>query len=295
MWVRDEAQFALDRDKILPIIVDDCDVPFGFRGVHAIRSRELGLISKEILHAVGVPDELQRGVASVETPQPLLKPPDTESEQDGDEEEDGGNASVDRVAHGADLRFDLEITLIEAFHGKTANINLPRPDGSTQNIQITIPAGIEDGTHLRLVGQGSPSSSGQAPGDLYVFVSIKPHEFLQRDGADLFCRMPISMPIATLGGGIDIPLVDGSMARVKVPGGTESGKQFRLKGKGMPVLHSKLVGDLYIQVEVETSKNLTHKQRELLEAFERESNKETSPHSAGFFSKMKEFFESEPN
>jgi molecular chaperone DnaJ len=99
------------------------------------------------------------------------------------------------------------------------------------------------------------------------------------------------MTTAALGGQLDVPTVDGGKTRVKVPEGTESGKQFRLKGKGMPVLRSKVTGDMYIQVEVETPKNLTVKQRELLEAFERESHKETSPHSAGFFSKMKEFFE----
>jgi molecular chaperone DnaJ len=103
--------------------------------------------------------------------------------------------------------------------------------------------------------------------------------------------VPISMTTAALGGQVDVPTISGEMTRVRVPDGTESGKQFRLKGKGMPVLRSKTVGDMYIQVEVETPKNLTRKQRELLEAFERESNKETSPHSAGFFAKVKEFFD----
>jgi molecular chaperone DnaJ len=164
-----------------------------------------------------------------------------------------------------------------------------------RTLSVNIPAGVEDGTRIRLAGEGEAGLRGGPAGDLYIFLSIKPHEFFQRDGADIFCRVPISMVTAALGGNIDVPTVDGSQTRVKVPEGTESGKQFRLKGKGMPVLRSKVVGDMYIQVEVETPKNLSRKQRELLEAFERESNKETSPQSAGFFSKVKEFFESKPN
>jgi molecular chaperone DnaJ len=164
-----------------------------------------------------------------------------------------------------------------------------------RTLSVNIPAGVEDGTRIRLAGEGEAGLRGGPAGDLYIFLSIKPHEFFQRDGADIFCRVPISMVTAALGGNIDVPTVDGSQTRVKVPEGTESGKQFRLKGKGMPVLRSKVVGDMYIQVEVETPKNLTRKQRDLLEAFERESNRETSPQSAGFFSKVKEFFESKPN
>jgi molecular chaperone DnaJ len=163
-----------------------------------------------------------------------------------------------------------------------------------RTLSVNIPAGVEDGTRIRLAGEGEAGLRGGPAGDLYIFLAIKPHEFFQRDGADIFCRVPISMVTAALGGNIDVPTVDGSQTRVKVPEGTESGKQFRLKGKGMPVLRSKVVGDMYIQVEVETPKSLTRKQRELLEAFERESNKETSPQSAGFFSRMKEFFESKP-
>jgi molecular chaperone DnaJ len=164
-----------------------------------------------------------------------------------------------------------------------------------RTLSVNIPAGVEDGTRIRLAGEGEAGLRGGPAGDLYIFLAIKPHEFFQRDGADIFCRVPISMTTAALGGNIDVPTVDGSKTRVKVPEGTESGKQFRLKGKGMPVLRSKTVGDMYIQVEVETPKSLTRKQRELLEAFERESNRETSPHSAGFFTKMKEFFESKPS
>ena len=160
-----------------------------------------------------------------------------------------------------------------------------------RTLSVNIPAGVEDGTRIRLAGEGEAGLRGGPPGDLYIFLSIKPDEFFQRDGADLFCKVPIAMTTAALGGQIDVPTVDGSMTRVKIPEGSETGKQFRLKGKGMPVLRSKVTGDMYIQVEVETPKSLTRRQRELLEEFERESHKETSPESHGFFARMKEFFE----
>ena len=256
---------------------------------------------------------------------------------------------------GADLRYNMEITLPEAFAGKTAQIRVPTsvtceactgtgaksgaqpatcptcsgagkvrasqgfftiertcpscqgrgeiindPCGNCngsgrvtreRTLSVNIPAGVEDGTRIRLAGEGEAGMRGGPAGDLYIFLSIKPHEFFQRDGADIFCRVPISMTTAALGGQLDVPTVDGGKTRVKVPEGTETGKQFRLKGKGMPVLRSKVMGDMYIQVEVETPKNLSARQRELLEAFERESHGETSPHSAGFFTRVKEFFE----
>ncbi len=160
-----------------------------------------------------------------------------------------------------------------------------------RKLAVNIPAGVEDGTRIRLAGEGESGLRGGPAGDLYIFLSIHPHEFFQRDGADIFCKVPIAMITAALGGQIDVPTVDGSITRVKVPEGTETGKQFRLRGKGMPVLRSKVTGDMYIQVEVETPKNLTKRQRELLEEFENESHKETSPHSAGFFTRVKEFFE----
>ena len=160
-----------------------------------------------------------------------------------------------------------------------------------KTLSVNIPAGVEDGTRIRLAGEGEAGLRGGPAGDLYIFLSIKPHGFFQRDGADIFCKVPISMVTAALGGQLEVPTVEGAMSRVKVPEGTESGKQFRLKGKGMPVLRSNLQGDMYIQVEVETPKNLTRKQRELLEEFEKESHKGTSPESHGFFARVKEFFE----
>jgi molecular chaperone DnaJ len=164
-----------------------------------------------------------------------------------------------------------------------------------RTLAITIPAGIEDGTKIRISGEGEAGLRGGPPGDLYIFLSVKPHEFFKRDGADVFCRVPISMTTAALGGQIDVPTLAGAMTRVKIPEGTESGKQFRLKGKGMPVVKSNLVGDLYIQAEVETPKNLTRRQRELLEEFERESRKETNPDSWGFLARVKEFFDGKPS
>ena len=125
-----------------------------------------------------------------------------------------------------------------------------------RTLSVNIPAGVEDGTRIRLAGEGEAGLRGGPAGDLYIFLSIKPHEFFQRDGADIFCRVPISMTTAALGGDIDVPTIDGGKTRVKVPEGTETGKQFRLKGKGMPVLRSKVTGDMYIQVEVETPKSL---------------------------------------
>jgi molecular chaperone DnaJ len=159
-----------------------------------------------------------------------------------------------------------------------------------RTLSVTIPAGVEDGTRIRLAGEGEAGLRGGPAGDLYIFLSIKPHEFFQRDGADLFCRVPIAMTTAALGGDVEVPTIDGGKTRVKVPEGTESGKQFRLKSKGMPVLRSKQQGDLYIQVEVETPKSLTRKQRELLKEFEKASSANTSPESTGFFARVKEFF-----
>jgi molecular chaperone DnaJ len=265
----------------------------------------------------------------------------------------GGRRSGGRE-RGADTRCNVEITLPEAYSGKTAQIRVPvsvgcepcggsgaktgtQPTACTtcggagkvrasqgfftiertcpacqgrgetikdpcatcggagrvskeRTLETPIPAGVEDGTRIRLTGQGDAGLRGGPPGDLYVFLSIVPHDFFQRDGADIFCRVPIAMTTAALGGHIDVPTIDGGKTRVKIPEGCESGKQFRLKSKGMPVLRTRTTGDMYIQVEVETPKNLTARQRDLLSEFERESHKETSPASDGFFAKVASFF-----
>jgi molecular chaperone DnaJ len=158
-----------------------------------------------------------------------------------------------------------------------------------RSLSVNIPPGVEDGTRIRLAGEGESGLRGGPAGDLYIFLSMTAHPFFQRDGADLFCRVPISMVQAALGGEFTVHTVDGSEAKVKVPEGTQSGKQFKLKGKGMPVLRTRDFGDLYIQANVETPQNLTKRQRELLAEFETESSNTTHPESSGFFAKMKEF------
>ena len=255
---------------------------------------------------------------------------------------------------GADLRYNMEITLEEAFSGKTAQVRLPtsvtcevcsgtgaktgtKPkvcatcgghgklrhqqgfftlertcgachgrgqvidnpcpscagSGRTtreRTLSVNIPAGVEDGTRIRLGGEGEAGLRGGPSGDLYIFLSLATHAFFQRDGADLHCRVPISMVTAALGGEFEVPTIDGSRTRVKIPSGTQSGRRFRLSAKGMPVLRAKQIGDMYVQVMVETPQNLTKRQRELLAEFEKLSSLETQPESAGFFAKVKDFF-----
>ncbi|MEO0329736.1 MAG: molecular chaperone DnaJ [Pseudomonadota bacterium] len=160
-----------------------------------------------------------------------------------------------------------------------------------RTLNVDIPAGIEDGVRIRLGGEGEAGSRGGPSGDLYIFLSIRPHEFFQRDGADLFCKIPVSMTTAALGGQFEVACLDGSKSRVKVPEGTQSGKQFRLRDKGMPIMRSKDFGDLYIQVAIETPQNLSARQRELLEEFDQLSSEQNSPESNGFFSRMKRFLD----
>jgi molecular chaperone DnaJ len=161
-----------------------------------------------------------------------------------------------------------------------------------KTLAVNIPAGVEDGTRIRLAGEGETGVRGASPGDLYIFISVAPHRLFQRDGANIYCRVPISMTRAALGGALEVPTIDGGRAKVSVPAGTQSGHQFRLKGKGMSVLRSPARGDMYIQAVVETPMNLTKRQKELLEEFEKASeDAKTSPESEGFFAKVKEFFE----
>ncbi|MGI9373247.1 MAG: molecular chaperone DnaJ [Hyphomicrobiales bacterium] len=182
-------------------------------------------------------------------------------------------------------------------HGEGQTISDPCADCSGQGritknrtLSVNIPAGVEDGTRIRLAGKGEAGMRGGPAGDLYIFISIASHEFFQRDGSDLFCRVPIAMTSAAVGGEIEVPTIDGKKARVNIPEGTQTGKQFRLRGKGMPVLRAKQFGDLYIQTTVETPVNLSKRQRELLEEFNAE-NRNNSPQSEGFFAKAKAFWE----
>ena len=255
---------------------------------------------------------------------------------------------------GADLRYNMEITLEEAFQGKTAQIEIPvsvtcescsgtgarvgtKPktcsmcggagrvrqaqgfftlertcpgcQGRGQMIEdacascsgsgrvrrertlaVNIPQGVEDGTRIRLAGEGEAGFRGGPSGDLYIFLSLSAHQFFQRDGADLHCRVPISMVTAALGGEFEVPTIDKGKTKVKIPAGTQSGRRFRIASKGMSVLRSRQTGDMYVQVMVETPQNLTKKQQELLAEFERLSSGVTQPEAAGFFSKVKDFF-----
>lgn len=251
---------------------------------------------------------------------------------------------------GADLRYNMQISLEEAYRGKKAQITLPtavtcetcsgsgakagtKPvtcktcaghgqvratqgffsvqrtcptcHGSGQSIadpckecsghgrknkdrtlEVSIPQGVEDGNRVRVSNQGEAGARGGANGDLYIFISTKPHSLFQRDGADLYARVPISMVTATLGGAFEVPTIDGKKVEVKVPEGTQSGKRFKLSGKGMPTTRGNHYGDFYVQVDVETPKNLTKRQKELLTEFEKESSKETNPEGTSFFSKF---------
>ncbi len=162
-----------------------------------------------------------------------------------------------------------------------------------RSLAVQIPAGVEDGTRIRLSGEGEAGARGAPAGDLYVSVGVRPHQIFQRDGANIFCRVPLRMTQAALGGEIEVPTIDGSAAKVKIPAGTQTGEQFRLRSKGFSVLRSAARGDMYIQVAVETPQGLTRQQRELLEQFEAESTAHAahSPEHEGFFAKVKEFFE----
>ncbi|MFG1210900.1 MULTISPECIES: molecular chaperone DnaJ [unclassified Xanthobacter] len=266
----------------------------------------------------------------------------------------GGGGGQQR-GRGSDLRYNMEITLEEAFVGKTAQIKIPTsvaceacngsgakpgtqpkacrtcggagkirhaqgfftlertcptcqgrgsviedPCGACagagrvtreRTLSVQIPPGVEDGTRIRLGGEGEAGVRGGPAGDLYIFLSIEQHAFFQREGADLYCRVPISMVTAALGGAVEVPTIDGDKTKVKIPEGTQSQKRFRLSGKGMPILRSRSAGDMYVQVVVETPQKLTKRQRELLAEFDKESSGETHPESAGFFAKVKEFFQ----
>ncbi|HYH36605.1 MAG TPA: molecular chaperone DnaJ [Azospirillum sp.] len=162
-----------------------------------------------------------------------------------------------------------------------------------KTLQVNIPAGVEDGTRIRLAGEGEAGLRGAPPGDLYIFLAIAPHPLFQRDGANIHCRVPIPMVTAALGGSVEVPTIDGTKAKITVPAGTQSGHQFRLKGKGMSVLRSPHRGDMFIQAMVETPMNLTKRQQELLREFEKAGGKDggTNPQSEGFFAKVKELWE----
>jgi molecular chaperone DnaJ len=268
----------------------------------------------------------------------------------------GGGARRGGTRRGSDLRYNMEISLEEAFQGKTAEIHVPTSVGcevcagtgaakgsspvacgscqgrgrvraqqgfftiertcptchgvgrviekpctacqgagrvqKDKTLKVNIPAGVEDGTRIRLNGEGEAGVRGAQPGDLYIFLSVQAHRLFQRDGAHIYCRVPIPMTTAGLGGGIEVPTIDGKRARITLPAGTQNGRRFRLKGKGMRILRSNARGDMYVEVTVETPVNLTKRQKDLLEEFETEGKgRRTSPESEGFFTRVKEFWE----
>ncbi len=194
--------------------------------------------------------------------------------------------------------FTLERTC-PSCHGAGRVIDNPcRPCGGQgrmrkeKSLAVSIPAGVEDGTRIRLAGEGEAGVRGGGAGDLYIFLALKAHRIFQRDGANIHCRVPIAMPTAALGGNIEVPVIDGGRAKLAIPAGTQSNHQFRLRGKGMSVLRSPARGDMYVEVIVETPVNLSKRQQELLREFDQAGEAgHTHPESEGFFAKVKEFFE----
>ena len=259
-----------------------------------------------------------------------------------------------RASRGSDLRYNLRVTLEEAFAGSQKTINVPTSvncdtctgtgaDGGAEpatcptcsgmgkvraqqgfftvertcptcsgigqiiknpckacggagrtekdrSLSVNIPAGVETGTRIRLAGEGEAGMRGGPTGDLYIFIEVAEHEIFERDGQSLFCRVPVSMTSAALGGDIEVPTIDGGRSRVKIPGGSQSGRQMRLRGKGMPGLRGGGAGDMFIEMAVETPVNLTSKQKELLREFENLSE-DNNPQSSSFFSSVKSFWE----
>ena len=206
----------------------------------------------------------------------------------------GGDGKV-RASQGF---FTVERTC-PTCHGQGSTIDKPcrKCSGSgrmhkDKTLNVTIPKGVEEGNRIRLTGEGEAGLRGAPAGDLYIFLTIAPHRLFERDGAHLFCRVPISMADAALGGEIEVPTIDGGRAKVKVPEGTQAGQRFRLRGKGMPVLQANQRGDMYIEIAVETPVKLTKRQKELLEEFRKEGGgKNQNPQTEGFFSKVKEFWD----
>jgi len=161
-----------------------------------------------------------------------------------------------------------------------------------KNLQVNIPAGVEDGNRIRLAGEGEVGMRGGPPGDLYIFLSIAAHPLFKREGHHLYCAVPLPVTTAALGGTIEVPGIDGARVKITVPAGAQTGQQFRLRGKGMSVLRSESRGDLYVELQVETPVNLTKRQQDLLREFETAGKgKSHSPASEGFFAKVRDFFE----
>lgn len=266
----------------------------------------------------------------------------------------GGARGGARPRRGADLRYDLQVSLDEAFHGKEVEIEVEasvacepcagsgaepgtsarrcnlcgghgkvraqqgffviekpcptchgrgeviespcqecRGEGRVdkiQQLQITVPPGVDTGTRIRVGGKGEAGPAGAPPGDLYIFVQVKPHPVFEREGTLLFTRAPVSFTTAALGGKIDIPGLDGKVHEIDIPAGIQSGKQLRQRGAGMPVLQGRGRGDLVIEVMVETPTKLTARQKELLCEFQETETGQECPESRSFLEKLKGAF-----
>ncbi|MBC57028.1 MAG: molecular chaperone DnaJ [Confluentimicrobium sp.] len=266
----------------------------------------------------------------------------------------GGGGGRQRAARGSDLRYNLRISLGEAYTGIQKTINVPpsvacsachgtgaesgaEPTGcptcsgmgkvraqqgfftvertcptcgglgqiiknpcaacggagrveKERTLNVNIPAGVETGTRIRLAGEGEAGLRGGPTGDLYIFIEVAEHPIFQREGMNLSCLVPVSVSTAALGGDIEVPTIDGGRSRVKIPAGSQTGKQMRLRGKGMPSLRGASHGDMFIELTVETPVNLTSKQKELLREFEKLSE-HNNPESSDFFSKVKSFWD----
>jgi molecular chaperone DnaJ len=159
-----------------------------------------------------------------------------------------------------------------------------------RSLSVNIPAGVETGTRIRLAGEGEAGMRGGPTGDLYIFIEVAEHPIFQREAQNLYCRVPVSMTDAALGGEIEVPTIDGGRSRVKIPPGSQTGKQMRLRGKGMPMLRGGGHGDMYIEMAVETPVNLTARQKELLREFDKLSE-DNNPEGSNFFSKVKSFWD----
>ena len=265
-----------------------------------------------------------------------------------------GGGQRQRAARGSDLRYNMRVTLEEAFSGIQKTINVPTSVACTscagtgaeggaepvscptcsgmgkvraqqgfftvertcptcnglgqiikdpcktchgngrvekdRSLSVNIPAGVETGTRIRLAGEGDAGSRGGPSGDLYIFLEVREHDLFKRDAQHLFCQVPVSVASAALGGEIEVPTIDGGRSRVKVPAGSQTGKQMRLRSKGMPALRGGGTGDMFIELMVETPVNLTSRQRELLREFDALSA-ENNPRSTTFFSKVKSFWD----
>ena len=162
---------------------------------------------------------------------------------------------------------------------------------ASKRLSVTIPKGVDDGTRIRLAGKGEAGSRGAGNGDLYLFINVNTHELFKRQDEHLFFECPISIADAALGSSIEIPTIDGGKAKIKIPPGTQSGKQFRLRGKGMPYMRGSGIGDLYVQVNTEVPVSLNKEQKDLLEKFRQIENEKSNPSIKNFFKKAKSFWQ----